>query len=376
MRWYLTDKAALKWLEIPSVYQIERDELYELDNDSFQFLQSCSSQEGQESKGGAFVDYCMEEGLLTTEPVSARRPLLKQAPNPSLRYLELQVTDSCNLQCRHCYIKGNTGTELSPKQIQAVLSEFEEMQGLRVLITGGEPLLHRSFDVINEMLPDFSLRKVLFTNGLLLKKEVLKSLNVDEIQVSIDGLESAHDLTRGAGTYRAAMDSVKLALDEGFTVSISTMVHRKNLADFDSMERMFKSMGIKDWTVDIPCSTGRLSENSELCMEPEEGASYLGYGYGGGLHSSGKGFGCGLHLMAVLADGKTAKCAFYEDNSVGTIAEGLRSSWSKVTPIKLHDLRCDCEFLDVCRGGCRYRAEIFEGKGGKDRYRCIFYGIL
>jgi radical SAM protein with 4Fe4S-binding SPASM domain len=376
MRYYLPAKVVLKWLEVPSVYHIERDELYELDNDSFQFLQNCSSQEGQESKDGAFIDYCMEEGLLTTDPVSARRPLLTQSPIPSLRYLEMQITDSCNLQCKHCYIKNSAGNELSSKQIKDILTELEEMQGLRVLITGGEPLLHRNFDVINEMLPDFSLRAVLFTNGLLLKKERLRNLNVREIQVSIDGLESGHDQIRGIGTYRAAMDAIELARDAGFSVSISTMIHRKNLADFDNMERLFKNLGIKDWAVDIPCSTGRLSDNEDFCIAPEEGAQYLGYGYGGGLHSSGTGYGCGLHLMAVLADGRTAKCAFYEDKTVGAIADGLRASWQRVTPIKLQDLKCNCEFLDVCRGGCRYRAESLEGKGGKDRYRCKFYGIL
>jgi len=376
MRYYLADKAVLKWLEVPSVYHIERDELYELDYDSFRFLQNCLSREGHVSKGGAFTDYCLEEGLLTTEPISVRRPLLKQAPDPSLRYLEMQITDSCNLLCRHCYIKGNAGNELSPKQIREILTEFEEMQGMRVLITGGEPLLHRGFDEINEMLPHFSLRSVLFTNGVLLKKDRLKKLKVNEIQVSIDGLENAHDRTRGAGSYRAAMDAARMALDAGFTVSISTMVHKENLSDFDNMEHLFKGMGIKDWTVDVPCYIGQLRENEEFYVNPEEGARYLGYGYGGGLHTSGKGYGCGLHLMAVLADGRTAKCAFYSNETVGTIAGGLRSSWQKVQPIRLQNLRCDCEFLEVCRGGCRYRAERLEGKGGKDRYRCKFYGIL
>jgi len=376
MRYYLSDKAVLKWLEVPSVYHIERDELYELDQDSFRFLQNCSSRDGHASKNGAFVDYCLEEGLLTTEQVSVQRPLLKQSPAPSLRYLEMQIIDFCNLLCRHCYIKGKVHNKLSAGQIMKILTEFEEMQGMRVLITGGEPLLHPDFDEINEMLPHFALRSVLFTNGVILNKERLKKLKVNEIQVSIDGLEVAHDRIRGTGSYRAAMDAIKLALDMGFTVSISTMVHRANLTDFDNMEQLFKSMGIKDWTVDVPCSSGRLKENEEFCVNPDEGSRYLGYGYGGGLHTSGKGYGCGLHLMAILADGRTAKCAFYSDKSVGSIIDGLRSSWQKVKPIKLQNLRCRCEFLEVCRGGCRYRAESLEGKGGKDLYRCKFYGIL
>ena len=376
MSYYLSRRAVLKWLEIPSVYQIAKDELYELDNDSFRFLKNCAAKDGCSSKDGAFIDYCMDEGLLTTEKAVVPRPILKQAPEPSLRYLELQITDTCNLRCKHCYLGETAHKELSPEEVNNALREFEEMQGLRVLITGGEPLMHGKFHEINEMLPDFFIRKVLFSNGMLLKKDALGTLKVDEIQISIDGLERAHDHVRGAGTFKRAMEAAHDALDAGFDVSISTMVHRENVADFDAMERLFKGMGIKDWTVDVPCVTGRLKENSDLCVSPEEGGKYLGYGYGGGLHSSGQGYGCGLHLMSVMADGKIAKCSFYRDSAVGAISEGLGAAWNKIRPVRLSDLSCNCEYLEVCRGGCRFRAELLAGKSGKDLYRCTLYGII
>lgn len=376
MNYYLSRLAVLKWLETPAVYHIAKDELYELDDDSFRFMKNCVTGEGCKSKDGAFVDYCMDEGILTTEKVVMDRPVLLQAPKPSLRYLELQITDACNLKCKHCYIKGTSRNELSPAQIHSVLKEFEKMQGLRVLISGGEPLLHSKFYKINEMLPDFFLRKVLFTNGMLLTKELLKSLKVDELQVSIDGLEAAHNAIRGSGTFTRSMEAITHALDAGFDVSISTMVHTLNLEDFDAMEHLFKNMGVKDWTVDVPCPAGRLEEHEELLVSPEEGGKLLGYGFGAGLHSSGQGYGCGLHLMAVMADGNLTKCTFYSDLPVGSLDHGLMPTWQKMQPILLRDLACDCEYIEVCRGGCRYRAEHMEGKGGKDRYRCTLYGIL
>jgi radical SAM protein with 4Fe4S-binding SPASM domain len=376
MNYYLSRRAVLKWLETPSVYHIAKDELYELDDESFRFLKKCATNEGCSPTSSAFVDYCMEEGLLTEHASGRRHPLLIRAPEPSLRYLELQITNTCNLRCSHCYINNNAREELSPRQIHDVLVEFEEMQGLRVMLTGGEPLLHSRFDEINEMLPDFSLRKVLFTNGMLLRKDLLKTLKVDEIQISIDGLENAHDAIRGSGTFNSSMKALRQALDAGFDVSVSTMVHRENLTDFDSMERMFKEMGIKDWTVDVPCAIGRLREHAEFFVSPEEGGKYLGYGFGGGLHSSEQGFGCGLHLMAVMAGGKIAKCTFYEDHAVGAVEQGLMNAWRKIEPVRLKDLNCACEYVEVCRGGCRYRAELSGGKDGKDLYRCILYGIL
>ena len=374
MKYFLSHEAALKWLEIPSVYHIRNDELYELDMDSFEVLKKCS-ESGCSSQDKDFIDYCLKEGMLTTDMVNAERPPLIKSPEPSLRYLELQITNKCNLRCRHCYIVNGGTDELSVKQIKETLKEFEQMQGLRVLITGGEPLLHSKFEEVNEMMPQFSVRKVLFTNGLLLEERI-KKLNVEEIQVSIDGLEDAHDSLRGKGTFKAAMKAVNLSLDYGFHVSIATMVHPGNLDDFEEMERLFKDMGIREWTVDVPCITGRLKENREFQIRPEEGGKYLRYGYGGGIHTSASGFACGLHLMAVMADGKVAKCTFYSDNPAGRVEEGLRTCWQRIKPIRLDELECDCEYIESCRGGCRYRAQLFGNPLGKDFDRCALYGII
>jgi radical SAM protein with 4Fe4S-binding SPASM domain len=376
MNYFLTKDSVLKWIETPSVYNITKDDLYELDNNSFEFLKNCSSETGGNSNDTEFIEYCVNEGILTKDRISMKRPSLKKSPTPSLRYLELQITDRCNLRCRHCYI-GERGTrELSLNQIKNILYEFDEMQGLRVLLTGGEPLFHSSFVEINKILPEFFFRKVLFTNGLLLSKEILRNLNVHEIQVSIDGLEDAHDFLRGKGTFRLSMEAIKSSVETGFEVSVSTMVHAKNLEDFDEMEKLFKGLGIKDWTVDVPCITGRLQKNTDLQILPGQSGKYLGYGYGDGLHTGASGYACGLHLMSVMSDGRIAKCTFYADQAVGRAEEGLRQCWQRINPLRLSELNCDCEYIESCRGGCRYRAELLGDPLGKDLYRCSFYDII
>jgi radical SAM protein with 4Fe4S-binding SPASM domain len=377
MRYFLTKDASLKWLETPAVYHLKNDELYELDEEAFGLLKACGGNDGCRVDSRDFMAFCLEEDLLTDEGVVVKRATVERAPVPSLRYLELQITDRCNLRCRHCYIGERPEShELTVARIRGVLREFEQMQGLRVLITGGEPLLHSSFDAVNALLPEFSLRKVLFTNGLLLSEKRLDGLNVHEIQISIDGMEKAHDLLRGQGTFFKAMAAVRLCLDKGIDVSVSTMVHAMNLGDFDEMDSLFRGLGIKDWTVDVPCSAGRLEEDSPFRVKPEEGGKYLGYGFGGGIHSSAAGFGCGLHLMSVSADGRASKCTFYTDRAIGRIEEGLRECWLRIAPVRLSDLACDCAYLDVCRGGCRFRAEQTGGPLSRDLYKCHFYGIL
>jgi sulfatase maturation enzyme AslB (radical SAM superfamily) len=276
-KYYLSGGAVLKRLEMPSVYLVRTDELYELDEDGFDFLRRCASPDGCSSGDEGFIRYCLKEGILTTDAVSAGRPVLAGSLIPSLRYLELQITDKCNLRCRHCYIGEGRGDELPVEQVRNALSEFEEMQGLRVLITGGEPLLHSGFGEINRMLPDFFVRKVLFTNGFLVNRHILEGLNVDEIQVSIDGLQPAHDALRGSGSFTRAMSAVEASAEAGLEVSVSTMVHAGDLDDFDEMEKLFRTLGVKDWTVDVPCVSGRLEKSVGVYVAPEQGGKYLAY---------------------------------------------------------------------------------------------------
>ena len=181
MRYYLSDRFILKLLETPTVYDIRNDELYDLDDDAFEFLKKCAGNEGcgEEGADKEFIGYCLSEGILAKEPVNVKRPFIIKSPVPSLRYLELQITDKCNLKCRHCYIGKPLNNELSVGEIKALLNEFEEMQGLRLLITGGEPLMHSRFEEINSLLPEYNFRKILFTNGLLLTDNLLENLHAD-----------------------------------------------------------------------------------------------------------------------------------------------------------------------------------------------------
>ncbi len=349
------------------------DELYEVDEQAFAFLAACAGN-GASAGERDFVSYCLSEGILSETPARARRQRPETSPLPSLRYLELLITDRCNLTCRHCYLGEPAQRELPLDVIIDVLDQFEEIQGLRVLISGGEPLLHRDFDGLNEYLSSYPLRRVLFTNGLLLDKRRLENLSVEEIQVSIDGLEEAHDALRGRGSFKKALRALRLAREEGFDVSVSTMVHPGNLGDFDAMEALFSRMEVKDWTVDVPCATGRMLDNGWISLPPEKAGRYMRYGYGRGFHGSAGGFACGLHLLSVLPDGSVAKCAFYSDRPVGHVSEGLRECRGRVRPLRIVETRCDCDMLDVCRGGCRFRAGLSGDPLGKDLYRCAAFG--
>jgi MoaA/NifB/PqqE/SkfB family radical SAM enzyme len=158
------------------------------------------------------------------------------------------------------------------------LEEFEEIQGLRLLLSGGEPLLHPHFWEINEMLRDYLFRSVLLSNGTLITKETARKLRVHEVQVSLDGTREGHDSIRGEGTFEKAIRAIDELQKVNIELSVATMIHRRNLKEFDALATLIQSKGIEEWNIDQPCLDGRLKNTRELWFHRQ--ARYLQYGSG------------------------------------------------------------------------------------------------
>ena len=370
---------SLKRLEEPYLYDIENDELYELGEEAYQFLLKCSQGESVyvRKEDEEFIQYCLSENLIVLSEIPVQRnQILRPSPIPSLRYLEFQITDRCNLRCRHCYIGDGLHQDLPLEKIFKVLKEFEEIQGLRLLLSGGEPLLHPHFWKINEVLREYPFRSILLSNGTLISKETAKKLRVHEVQVSLDGMKEGHESIRGEGTFEKVLQAVDHLQDVNIRVSIATMIHRKNLKEFNGLASFIQSKKIEEWNVDIPCVAGRMEENRNLWVEPSEAGRFLRYGYGGGLHSSEKNATCGAHLCAILAYGHVAKCGLFSQASVGSIDEGLRACWERIPRIQLKELTCNCPEIEECRGGCRFRAKLQGDIFQPDLFQCYARGVL
>lgn len=381
-KYYLNENFYIKLIEFPALYNIRTDELYCLDEKAYSFIKKIIYNENlpdgiseAEDDLKDLISFCLNEGIITEKPTKRLYPEIRQSPIPSLRYLELQITKRCNLRCKHCFVGESRNIDLSLEKIKRILKEFEGMQGLRVLFTGGEPLLHPNFERINQILPEFALRKILFTNGMLVDDSLLDKLNFHEIQFSLDGMQKGHESLRGKGTFNKTLSAIRKATERGFDVSVATVVHRKNLEEFEELERLIKTLKIRDWTVDALTLTGNLRFNSEFWVEPEIAGEYMKkYGFSKEEHPRAEGYACGAHLLAVLATGKVAYCSFFEETPIGDIDEGLEVLWKRKKKILLKELECaeiNCPYLQECFGGCRYRALAMTGKeSSRDTFKC------
>jgi len=360
-------------LEKPHLFDLRRDELYELDQEGLAFLGEVDgTRRAREIRNRKLLAFCRRENLLAffrkPEPRRLARGL---SPRPSLRYLEVQLTSRCNLACRHCYLGPAKPADLEPRRLYSVLDELDAMQGLRVLLSGGEPLLYPAFPELNERVLDYGFRSVLLTNGILLDQTLARGLRVPEVQISLDGMSAGHEALRGRGSFARAVKAARAVVEAGLDLSLATMVHRANLEEFDALEALVRELGAREWSIDAPCPAGRLGSRSRFRVAPAEGAAAMARAFGGSFHGSSEGFACGRHLATVMPDGSVAQCGFYADQPLGHLSESLRVCWSRRRHLPLRDLECaDCEALKECGGGCRFRA----GGLGKDPVMCALYG--
>lgn len=375
----------LRKLEAPFVYNIPDDQLYELDEEAFEFLKKCNgrnplskllqiSKDDQEP-----FEYMLNEGIIRPG-AEAREIKARKSPIPSLRYLLLNITNKCNLACRHCYLGKSGNTHIEPQQFEKAVSRFEDMGGLKLMVSGGEPFLHPEFWNLMEILPSYELRAVLLSNGTLIDKKAAEKLSryVHEVQVSIDGI-SSHDMLRGKGSYDKAMRGISYLRSAGIPVSIATMVHKYNAEDFDEMQKIFSDLGVISWSVDVPCVAGNLKENQDYILYVKDAAPLLKYGFGAGGHESSGDYTCGSHLCAVSPEGKVSKCGFFENEPVGDVND-LSSAWAEICKkylFTLDKLDCrDCEVIRDCRGGCRFRAKQYKGIFAPDPVLCHANGVM
>jgi radical SAM protein with 4Fe4S-binding SPASM domain len=375
---YLKDGCYLKSLEEPHIYDATADELYLLDDDSFgRVMAFCEGNDDSEASS-----LLGEAGLLQDGPRKNPARVEGKSANPSLRYLEVQITGRCDKVCRHCYLGAPVKMDMEPETFSGILAELSGIQGLKVMVSGGEPACHPYFREMAQDLPNYPLRSVLVTHGEWIGADEARWLGryFHQVQVSLDGLEPGHDALRGKGSFTRATAGIRALEKVGVPVSVGTMVHEENLDQFEEMSGLVRAMGAQEWDIDVPCTVGRWKPGT-LEREQEPGllkvmSEKLRYGFGGSFHGGSAGLACGSHLMTVAHDGTSAKCGFYLDTPAGNVREGLESVWERVRHVPLENIQCDCDQLDECAGGCRFRAEIMEGSDlAPDIVQCFARGI-
>ena len=156
---------------------------------------------------------------------------------PQLRELWFHLTNDCNLSCRHCMFGSAPGeaAQLATEAVHKVASQALDA-GCRIFaLTGGEPLVHPGFgQIVQQLLEPGHTHVALLTNGLLLSRKLAdESWDFDRLhlQISVDGLQAAHDRLRGEGAFARLREELSWLRKRRIPFTLSMCVTAGNLAD-------------------------------------------------------------------------------------------------------------------------------------------------
>ena len=132
----------------------------------------------------------------------------------SLPILALSVHSACNCRCVMCDIwKANAEKrEISSAELDRHLDDLRALRVQRVMLTGGEPLLHSNLWALCDRLRGHGVAVTLVTTGLLIAQHVdAIAMTIDEVVVSIDGDAAVHDdIRRVRGAFQRIAHGIGL----------------------------------------------------------------------------------------------------------------------------------------------------------------------
>lgn len=152
-------------------------------------------------------------------------PLLpREDPITRLPILILYPHSRCNCRCRMCDIwRAKERNELTAADIARWRDEWRTLGVRRVVLSGGEALLHSHLWDLCALLRELDMGITLLTTGLLLERDATELVRYcDDVVVSLDGPQPMHDAIRSIPrAYEKLARGARAVRETGIPVSIS-----------------------------------------------------------------------------------------------------------------------------------------------------------
>ncbi len=160
-------------------------------------------------------------------------------------------TKQCNLNCLHCY--ANADNQRSPGEMdttagKAFIHDLADFGVPVLLFSGGEPLLRKDLFELASLAREQGIRVALSTNGTLITDKVareISNIGFAEAGISLDGIGAKNDHFRGKdGAFQAALKGIRNCVDLGLRVSLRLTITRFNYQEIPDIFRLVEEEGI------------------------------------------------------------------------------------------------------------------------------------
>ena len=334
------------------------------------------------------------------------------------RYVVWELTLACDQPCTHCGSRAGTArpNELGTDDALRVAGELADMGAKEVVLIGGEAYLHPGFLAIIARLHERGAGPVMTTGGRGITRELahaMKAAGLERASVSIDGLETTHDMMRAArGSFVSATAALRHMHDACIRTHANTNLNRWNEGDLEALYEHLRTQEIESWQVQLTAPLGRAADRPDMLLQPydlvtlvpriarlKERAYADGIllmpGNNLGYFGPEEGFlrsttpdgadhfaGCqaGRFVMGIEADGAVKGCPSLQTSHYvgGTVREEpLARIWNETKELAFTRDRgtahlwgycATCVFADTCKGGCTFTAHSFFGRPGNNPF--------
>ncbi|MGR6837120.1 radical SAM protein [Syntrophomonas erecta] len=177
------------------------------------------------------------------------------------------MTNRCNLHCRHCYIDAkdqNYANELSTEEAESFIDDLAAMKVPVLLFSGGEPLIRKDIFHLGEIAAEKGLRPVISSNGTLIDDEMaikIKQAGFQYVGISIDGSPPIHDeFRRQKGAFELALKGIKACQRQGVKTGIRVTLNKYNQNDLPFIFDMVARENISRFCIYHLVYAGRATE--------------------------------------------------------------------------------------------------------------------
>lgn len=160
------------------------------------------------------------------------------------------VTNYCNLKCKMCNLWRNRDKKMiNFENFKSIIDDLSKSGCYYVSFAGGEPFLVK--DIIKMI--KYAKENIPYvhavTNGSMISEERAKELaetGIDEISLSIDGLERMHDKIRGVkGSFKRTVKAINNLKKHNVDVVINTTIGLWNLDELDDVVELAEKLNVK-----------------------------------------------------------------------------------------------------------------------------------
>jgi Fe-coproporphyrin III synthase len=188
-------------------------------------------------------------------PAPLAPPLPRVDPIAQLPILILYPHSRCNCRCLMCDIwRATSEDEIAPEALAGWLDEWLGLGVRRVVLSGGEALMHRQLGALCAHLRGAGIGISILSTGLLLARHAaLVAEHCDDLVVSLDGPPATHDeirnlpaafakLAKGIAAVRA--QSAICNLQPALAITARCTIQRANFRHMRAVVRTAHELGV------------------------------------------------------------------------------------------------------------------------------------